>query len=566
MKKLFLKSLTITSDIEESANQFIFQKKNLILSDDNGVGKSTLIDMIFWTLGCRVDLKPDWLAADVKSLLEIQLDDQIHTFAKIKSEYFYKVNNDDNFQRFNKVTGEFTNIVLSIFGMSYLKLFSKNNDLIVPTPDYLLSLFYIDQAQWNSDFFSNIKNKYISKSNYDNILKLFIGHIDVGYFERILDINEKNKKIVNLENYSRDIDNSKSTITKIYNLTENDEKYLPLVMEKDFSKILKLIEEKASLLIPEKYSLSSEINNLQNDRLFYSSQLDIVKTTYEEYEKDYIDAVENQDMEITCPVCGVEHYNSIGARAQILMEKTESVELFNQLTSIINNIEKKIVLKKNNLLKVTQQLNQINESFSLNEEIESSQLTIDKLASLSVEKRLFDEQESIASNIKSSKKALNRDKKENKDILKKLDINEINLYFIERFSAIAQTLGVSELSYEGLTSPLAYSKLVFDKGADSARGVLSLYLALWQTMERNQTCFFPLFIDTPNQQEQDLNNYPKIVKAIIDNVADDSQIFVCALDNIALDELKNTSLIINLAKPILDEEKYETLKDLTNIL
>lgn len=67
-------------------------------------------------------------------------------------------------------------------------------------------------------FFSNIKNKYISKSNYDNILKLFIGHIDVGYFERILDINEKNKKIVNLENYSRDIDNSKSTITKIYNL------------------------------------------------------------------------------------------------------------------------------------------------------------------------------------------------------------------------------------------------------------------------------------------------------------------------------------------------------------
>lgn len=157
MKKLFLKSLTITSDIEESANQFIFQKKNLILSDDNGVGKSTLIDMIFWTLGCRVDLKPDWLAADVKSLLEIQLDDQIHTFAKIKSEYFYKVNNDDNFQRFNKVTGEFTNIVLSIFGMSYLKLFSKNNDLIVPTPDYLLSLFYIDQAQWNSDFLAILK-------------------------------------------------------------------------------------------------------------------------------------------------------------------------------------------------------------------------------------------------------------------------------------------------------------------------------------------------------------------------------------------------------------------------
>lgn len=565
MKKLFLKSLTIVSDIEESANQFIFQKSNLILSKDNSVGKSTLIDMIFWTLGCNVSFKPEWQAADVKSLLEISVDNHLHIFAKIKGNYFYKSNADTDFQKFDKVTGDFTKIVLSTFGLPYLRVFNKQKDLIIPTPDYLLSLFYIDQSQWNSDFFGNIKYKYIPKTHYDNILKLLIGHIDTGYFERILEIDSKNKEINNLKSDLDNIENSKNTINKIYNMTENDEKYLSLIMEKDFEKVLLLIEEKSRTLLPKKYSISSEINKLQNDRLFYKSQLSIVRTAYEESEKDYVEAVENQEMEITCPICGVEHQNSIGARAQLLVDKTESLELFEELKSIIKNTERKIDLKKKTLSGIIEELNEISYSFSLEKDIEQSNLTIENLASLSVGKRLIDEQESINTNIKSTRKALNKITTANKVALKNLDIEETNRYFLERFSTIAQTLNVSEKSYSGFPSPLSYTKLEFDKGADSARGVLSLYLALWQTIERNQACFFPLFIDTPNQQEQDPRNYPKIVKAIIDNISDDHQIFICALDNVALTELEDISSTKHLSKPILLKDKYESLKGLLDL-
>lgn len=565
MKKLFLKSLTIVSDVEESANQFIFQKSNLILSKDNSVGKSTLIDMIFWTLGCNVSFKPEWQSADVKSLLEISVDDHIHMFAKIKGNYFYKSTDDTEFKKFDKITGDFTEIVLSAFGLPYLRIFNKQNDLINPTPDYLLSLFYIDQSQWNSDFFGNIKGKYIPKKHYDNILKLLIGHIDIGYFERILEIDSKNKEINSLKSDFENIESSKNTINKIYNITENDERYLPLIMEKDFEKVLLLIEEKSRTLLPKKYSISSEINELQNDRLFYKSQLSIVRTAYEESEKDYVEAVENQDMEITCPICGVEHQNSIGARAQLLVDKTESLELFGELKSLIKNTERKIELKKRTLFNIVEELNEISHSFSLEKDVEQSNLTIERLASLSVEKRLIDEQENIDTNIKSAKKALNKITNANKTALKNLDIEETNHYFLERFSTIAQTLNVSEKSYSNFSSPLSYMKLEFDKGADSARGVLSLYLALWQTIERNQACFFPLFIDTPNQQEQDPRNYPKIVKAIIDNISDDHQIFICALNNVALTELEDISSIKHLSKPILLKDKYESLKGLLDL-
>lgn len=566
MKKLFLKSLTIVSDVEESANRFIFQKTNLILSKDNSVGKSTLIDMIFWTLGCDVSFKPEWQSADVKSLLEISINNHTHMFARIKGNHFYKSADDTEFQKFDKITGDFTRIVLSVFGLPYLKIFNKQNDLISPTPDYLLSPFYIDQSQWNSDFFGNIKGKYISKRHYDNILKLYIGHIDIDYFERILEIDSKNKEINSLKSEFEDIESSKTTINKIYNITENDERYLPLIMEKDFEKVLLLIEEKSRTLLPKKYSISSEINELQNERLFYKSQLSVVKTAYEESEKDYIEAVENQDMEITCPICGVEHQNSIGARAQILVDKTESLELFEELKSIIEKIEKKIHLKKKTLFDIVEELNEISHSFSLEKDIEQSNLTIERLASLSVEKRLIDEQENINTNIKSANKSLNKIVMANRVALKDLNTEETNNYFLERFSTIAQTLNVSERSYSNFLSPLSYTKLEFDKGADSARGVLSLYLALWQTIERNQACFFPLFIDTPNQQEQDPRNYPKIVKAIIDNIAKDHQIFICALDNVALTELEEISSIKHLSRPILHKDKYETFKDLLNLV
>lgn len=565
MKKLFLKSLTIVSDVEKSANQFIFQKSNLILSKDNTVGKSTLIDMIFWTLGCNISFKPEWQSADVKSLLEMSIDDCIHTFAKIKGSYFYKNAEDTDFQKFDKITGDFTKVVLSVLGVPYLKVFNKQDDLISPTPDYLLSLFYIDQSQWNSDFFGNIKDKYIPKKHYDNILKFLIGHIDIGYFERILEIDSKKKEINSLKSEFEDIESSKKTINKIYNITANDERYLPLIMENDLTKVLSLIEDRTRTLLPKKYSISGEINKLQNDRLFYKSQLSIVKTAYEESEKDYVEAVENQDMEITCPICGVEHQNSIGARAQLLVDKTESLELFKELESIIKDTETKIDSKKKSLVKIVDELNEISYSFSLEEDIEQSNLTVEKLASLSVEKRLIDEQENINTSIKSTNKGLNEITKANREALKKLDIEETNRYFLERFSTIAQTLGVSETNYNNFSSPLSYNKLEFGKGADSARGVLSLYLALWQTIERNGSCFFPLFVDTPNQQEQDPHNYPKIVKAIIDNIADDHQIFICALDNVALTELEDISSIKHLSKPILHKDKYESLKDLLNL-
>ena len=129
-------------------------------------------------------------------------------------------------------------------------------------------------------------------------------------------------------------------------------------------------------------------------------------------------------MEITCPICGVEHQNSIGARAQLLVDKTESLELFEELKSIIKNTERKIDLKKKTLFSIIEELNEISYSFSLEEDIEQSNLTIEKLASLSVEKRLIDEQENINKNIKSTRKALNKITTANKVALKNLDVED----------------------------------------------------------------------------------------------------------------------------------------------
>ncbi|MBU2714423.1 hypothetical protein, partial [Zooshikella harenae] len=62
MKTLKFSRLVVISDTENSANQFMFQDHlNLIISKDkNTVGKSTLVKMILWTIGCDVEFADEW--------------------------------------------------------------------------------------------------------------------------------------------------------------------------------------------------------------------------------------------------------------------------------------------------------------------------------------------------------------------------------------------------------------------------------------------------------------------------------------------------------------------------
>ena len=75
MKSLKFKQLLVLSNSTKSANQFEFSKiLNLIKATDNSVGKSTLLKLLFWGLGCEPELDTTWNAQDCKTIFDFEID------------------------------------------------------------------------------------------------------------------------------------------------------------------------------------------------------------------------------------------------------------------------------------------------------------------------------------------------------------------------------------------------------------------------------------------------------------------------------------------------------------
>lgn len=562
MKKLFLKSLTIISHVEESANQFLFQNWNLILSDSNNAGKTTLIDMIFWTLGCDVKLKNKWIGCDPQSLLEFEIDGDTHLFVRYKEDFFYRKGTETSYEKYTKITGDFSKKVLESFGLSDLQVFNRDKKLTYPTPTYVLSPFYIEQDLWNEDLFSNVLQSMLLKESYDSILKLYIGYINNDYFKTQLEIEIKKDKVKNLKAELSDINTTSHTINRVLELeSENKDYFLKILYEKEGS-VVSDIEFKITRLINEKHNILDKINTIQNDKSFYKSQLKIIKSAYIEYEKDYVESVEYQGSEITCPICGVIHDNSIDLRTQLLGDRTEAKQSYIDLSAIIKGLSIELENLKEKLKSIDVKIDNVNSFFSIERDIGKTKISLENLASFSIQNKLKEEENKLGGSIKNESKSLTLLRKSYKESVDEDVINTIDNYFQNRLSTFIHMLGVFDSNYNDISSPMKYNNFSCGKGAENSRSVLALYLSIWSTMEKNDSCFFPIFIDTPNQHEQDATNYPKTIKAIIDNIPNDSQLFVCARDNPELDKLKEKSFIIRLSDPMLYREKYENLKKL----
>lgn len=108
MKSLRLIQLLVLSNTAKSANQFKFGKNlNLITAKDNSVGKSTLLKLIFWGLGCEPELDTTWNAQDCKSIVHFEVADKTFRVKRYKNEISIKEGSSD-YEEFQKITGEYS--------------------------------------------------------------------------------------------------------------------------------------------------------------------------------------------------------------------------------------------------------------------------------------------------------------------------------------------------------------------------------------------------------------------------------------------------------------------------
>lgn len=558
MPNLKFKQLLILSDSTKSANLFEFNDHfNLITANDNSVGKSTLVKLLFWGLGCEPLFDTKWAGLDCKVLVRFKIEKSRFEIIRYKDLVSIKENDSERIQ-YSKITGDFAKKMSEILGFKALLPSRKTEDLECPPPAYYFLPFYIDQVKSWSTAWNNFEKLGQYDSWKSTIIKYHVGLLTPSHFE--LDVKKKEKKVAiqQIEKYNTAIDIIQDYTPSVPLTAISPDKFEAMTNE---------IRLDLNKLTNEQEKALEEFAIIESEIVYLEHQKNITLKIISELDKDYIFTIENIcDDIIECPLCGVVHENSVINRTSIL---TDKIQAENQLESINRDLKILFERKKKttiNFERIHHSINEINEKYIIsdNESVTNLSDIIENIAGTTIKNNVVECRKVYLNEEVELKKKIKIIQKELKEILSDADKKEINSDFIAIFSSYIKTLNAEAVNLSKIKTPLDYNLVIKEGGAaEGARAILAYYLTIFTMVEKyGHEVVSPLVIDTPNQQEQSHMNYDQIVDLVTNKLSKSSQVFICAMENPLLKPYMEKATIIRLdSGKLLCEHKYHAIKD-----
>ncbi|EJC6864589.1 hypothetical protein MYD45_004485 [Vibrio parahaemolyticus] len=555
MKGLQFQRLVLVSDSKRLANQFEFPKRlNLITGKDNSIGKSTLVKNIFWALGCEPALDEEWKSNDVKALLYFSIDGVDHFVARYKNTMVL------NGEKFNSIGGGYSEAFAELVNFK-LKLPNRKDEteLLVPPPAFYFLPFYIDQLKSWDEPWASFEKLGQYKAWKPTVVKYHSGYIGVEYFDIEEDVCEQKKIINEASKQVQRIDSAMEVLEEVSIETT------VAVSEEQFEDVQHEIQEELSQFVSEQIRLFDAQADLQNELYDLRKQLELAISSASELEDDYAFAVESiAEDTLECPLCGTNHDNSLASRAVLLSDKSDVLDhaqlLKNEITYKSNQLE----LVNSDLGRVKEEVARINRKYLASERTEEAtdeafSSVLSSIAQNNVANNVVrskETQQLISTNAEATKKEL---KKNQGKLLPTATRKELGDLFMGNLLENIKALGAEGLNLSKVKHPTDYNKLMGGGAAEGTRGVLAYQLAILRQSEFAQNCTTaPFVVDTPNQQEQAVHRYEKVVEVIMDNVPKTTQIIMCGMENPALDVFSSEAHVIELDNHrLLQEENYE---------
>ncbi|MGR5330830.1 hypothetical protein [Photobacterium damselae] len=563
MKGLQFQRLVLLSDSKRLANQFTFPKRlNLVTGSDNSIGKSTLVKNLFWAIGCEPLFDEEWKSNDVKAILYFKVNQQEYIVSRY-TDGIYFGRKGTVLAKYSKVTGQFAEDFAEEVGFD-LMLANRNNGLDCPPPAFYFLPFYIDQKKswdepWNGfeglGQYSNFKK---------NLIKYFCGYLSSEHFELEEDVfaqkaieQEANQQVSRITDAMSVLDEVVPEQTIAFTQAELES------IQQEIEKELTAFSAHQSKLFEQQSSLANEIHDLEQQHL-------IASTSARELDEDYIFAVENVPSDsLECPLCGVEHDNSLLSRAGLLADK-EGLE--QQVSSIKIALEDKYRQRTElteELNFVTSEIERINEKYlkeDTPEEESNEQQAFEQalyvISQKKVNSNVVQKKESYLLQSQHAKEKQKDIKKEQRKLVKKKDKDELNELFMGNLVESINALSATGINLNGVNAPMDYKKILGGGAAEGTRGTLAYQLAILRQINHANHCqLAPFVIDTPNQQEQAKHRYEQVMDVVTENIPNGYQVILCAMDNDALSSYKQEAHIIELGgNRLLQREPYVQLR------
>jgi len=552
----------LLSNSAKSANRFEFSKSlNLITATDNSVGKSTLLKLLFWGLGCEPELDTTWNALDCKTIVDFEIDTKKYRVKRYKNQISLK-EGSSTYTDYQKITGEYSIKIAEIVNFKALLPNQKSNILETPPPAFYFLPFYIDQKRSWSKAWDNFENLGQYSSWKSIIIKYHVGLLTPEHFDIE---SEKSDKKEDQKIFQIDIE-------KIDTALEVVETFIPSAVNtvttiSAIEKITDSIKEDLKLLQASQEKLLNDLAINSSEKEYLVQQQILTEKLASELDKDYIFSVECIEGEmIECPLCGMIHDNSVVNRASIMTDKIQAENQLNEILQCIKKIENKISINEQELDHVKHQIDSINKKYVI-EEGDSSKINfnqiIESIAGKSIKENVIRSKSLKELSITQLDKDIKTLSKKQKELITKISVDKINNSFNTILAKYIKILDAEAVNLSEIDSPLHYNKVIKEGGAaEGVRAILAYYLTIFTMVERfGAEIKSALVIDTPNQQEQSHTNYEKIVNLLTNEFKGDTQVIMSAMENEHLKPFSDKAKVIILDKNrLLVTEKYDEIK------
>lgn len=529
--------ITIVSHLEKSGRVLKIYPRTLITSKKNTIGKSTLLNCLFWGLGCDVMFEEDWVKLEISTLIEFSVNDTNYKVKRDKDSIYLFNYTNNIWNKYEVITGDYLEQLNKILNFNILLKGTNAKKLSRVPPAFYFSATYIEQMYgWNEIWQSFKSLGQFNKNNKRELTKYLCSLQNADYYENKSEINSYELKNLSI---SDDIKNSRHVIDYI-------EKF-----ELDVKDPFAEIQSSSSEYIRAENSL----REMRSKYISYSSksasidnEINIIMVAIGELENDYIFSVENlKDTTIYCPTCGVEHLNNLVNRFSII---SDSDKLKEQLKNLKD--EKQNILNK--LIKISYEIENTYNTFQTSIEKNPiseilNQKILNKTLTPTIENRILN----FESDIKNNKKQITSLNKTNKNIQKN-NLEKIEDKLVIYFNKICKKLEVKMLPKNNLNDILEFHS----GGANQIKVMLAKRLTILKAINTHAELSTPPFVvDSLRQQDLDDLNYEIMLKLLIKECPDDCQLILAAVQNSFTEAIKDDFEEITIDNSLLLSSEYQ---------
>lgn len=546
MNKLIICKISIVDYENAVANSFKFsESSNLIVSEQNGQGKSSLVKSIYYGLGCNLTSFPNgWEPHKYIIQLNVLINGEAYIIKRHNKVISIKGDEESKvFKNFR----EYSEWLQSKLGMS-LKLASrKGNEQRIGYIDALISPFYVDQDKgWNGTLY---------KQTFEGL-----GQYPASVFPRdIIDyyLGISNEELNNKKSQKEDFNIKKRTLLeKISQVEAVQNSYQEQNEIVDYvPKNIEEIEQSMDYYVRKTNDLFIQIKKVTGEIEKAKLHLDIHKQDKNELELLLKNTSERfEDIKYECSYC-----HSILTREQSLT-RLELEDNRLAINSFKESLVKKILVLEKTLSEKKNAL------YELRVKVGTYKRQIEEI------KEIKDIKNYISQSVLAELRKLIQNESKNKEIIEK-DIAQLETE-IRRLSRELKTrIKHLEGEYESLKNSLSYlidSNGLADRkfrdytqihgsGTNLNKDLLTIYLIYMNLISENSDFKLPFAIDSFVKNEIHTISKEQMFSAISSYFLTlGTQTFFSVIrENI--DKITGDYYEIRVESPLLKEDKYEEI-------